>query len=51
MWWRGAEQADHVAAGQQIDLVVEPKLNHFNGRTSVEAEIRDVRVYSSSARS
>ena len=45
MWWSGAEQAGIVAAGQQVDLVIEPKLNHFNGRTSVEGIIRDVYVH------
>jgi len=27
-----------------IDLVIEPKLNHWQGRTSVEGHVRDLRV-------
>lgn len=43
VWWNGAEQALNLAAGSRIDLLIHPKLNHWNGRTTVEGEIVDAR--------
>ena len=44
VWWNRGELASDLAAGMNLDAVIEPKINHFNGNTSVEAEVRDVRV-------
>ncbi len=44
VWFGGGEHAAQLAAGMTLDMVIEPKLNTFNGATSVEGEIRDVRV-------
>jgi len=37
------ELVDRLHAGTTVDLVAEPGLNHFNGRTTVELTIRDLR--------
>ncbi|MHC4447715.1 MAG: single-stranded-DNA-specific exonuclease RecJ [Planctomycetota bacterium] len=44
VWWNGGSLAADLGAGMRLDAVVEPKLNAFSGRVSVEAEVRDVRV-------
>ncbi len=44
VWWRAGELADRLTPGMRVEAVIEPKLNTFRGRTSVEAEIRDVRI-------
>ena len=51
VWWNGGSLAADLAAGMHLDAVVEPKLNAFNGRVSVEVEVRDVRVVEEGARS
>jgi single-stranded-DNA-specific exonuclease len=33
---------DHLQVGTNIDLAVEPTLNHYNGRTTVELEVKDI---------
>ena len=43
--WRWGEHADEFHAGQSIDVVIEPKLNSWQGRESMEGVIRDVRVH------
>ncbi len=43
VWWNGAAHAMNLAMGTRLDLLIHPKLNHWNGRTTVEAEIIDVR--------
>ena len=43
VWWSAGERASDLAAGAHLDLAIEPKLNEWNGQTSVEAEIRDIR--------
>lgn len=43
VWWNAAEHALNLAAGSRIDLLVHPKLNHWNGRTTVEGEVVDAR--------
>jgi single-stranded-DNA-specific exonuclease len=44
VWWNRGGLANDLAAGMYLDAVVEPKINHFNGNTSVEVEVRDVRI-------
>lgn len=44
VWWGAGSLAGDLAAGMRLDAVIQPKLNEFNGRISVEAEIRDVMV-------
>jgi len=44
IWWGAGHHAADLAAGMRLDLAIEPKINQWNGRTSVEAEIRDVRI-------
>ncbi len=44
VWWRNGSLAVDLAPGMRIDLAMEPKLNEWAGRVSVEAEIRDVMV-------
>ncbi|MHC4992093.1 MAG: single-stranded-DNA-specific exonuclease RecJ [Planctomycetota bacterium] len=44
VWWNAGELAERLAVGMPIDVAIEPKLNTFNGLTSVEGEIRDVMV-------
>jgi single-stranded-DNA-specific exonuclease len=43
VWWNAGKRAVDLAAGMSVDLIVEPKLNSWNGRTSVEVEILDAR--------
>jgi single-stranded-DNA-specific exonuclease len=35
--------ADHLRPGQKIDIAVEPVLNEWNGRVSVEVQVKDIR--------
>ena len=44
VWWQAGSYADCIATGMHLDVAIEPKLNTWKGRTSVEAELRDVRV-------
>jgi single-stranded-DNA-specific exonuclease len=44
VWWGAGSLASDLAAGMRLDAAIEPKLNEFNGRVSVEAQIRDVMV-------
>jgi single-stranded-DNA-specific exonuclease len=44
VWWNEGSRAADLAAGMRLDVAVEPKLNAWNGRVSVEAEVRDVLV-------
>ncbi|MGI9013050.1 MAG: single-stranded-DNA-specific exonuclease RecJ [Phycisphaerales bacterium] len=44
VWWNGAQYLDDVPRGVVLDVLLEPTLNHWNGRTTVEAVIRDVRL-------
>ncbi|MCL4741783.1 MAG: single-stranded-DNA-specific exonuclease RecJ [Phycisphaerales bacterium] len=47
--WNWGDKADRLRPGMTIDAVVRPKLNHWNGTTSVEAELLDVCVKRSGA--
>lgn len=42
--WGWGEQAARIPIGASIDAVVTPKLNHWNGRTSVQVELHDLCV-------
>ena len=44
VWFRAGSLATDLAKGMRVDAVIEPKLNHFNGRTTVEGIVSDVRV-------
>jgi single-stranded-DNA-specific exonuclease len=44
VWFGAGSRAADLAAGQRLDAVIEPKINAWNGRESVEGMIRDVRV-------
>jgi single-stranded-DNA-specific exonuclease len=44
VWWRRGSLACDLAAGMSLDIAIEPKINHYNGRTTVEGEISDVRI-------
>lgn len=41
-WGMGA-RAERVRQGQRLDVVITPRLNAWNGRVSVEGELRDMR--------
>lgn len=42
--FKGGDLADRLRPGAKIDLAAEPTLNEFNGRRSVELDIKDLRV-------
>lgn len=44
VWWSAGERAADLANGMTVDVAIEPKLNDWNGRVSVEAEVKDVRL-------
>ena len=44
VWWSAGERAADLAAGMRLDVAIEPKLNTWNGRVSVEAQVRDLRI-------
>jgi single-stranded-DNA-specific exonuclease len=44
VWWHGGKHAADLAPGMRLDLAVEPKINAWDGRVNVEAEICDLRV-------
>jgi single-stranded-DNA-specific exonuclease len=46
-WGSGGwgERRSLFAAGQRVDAIVRPTLNHYGGRTSVEAELLDIRPH------
>lgn len=44
VWWDAGRFAGDIAAGMRLDVAIEPKLNEWNNRMNVEAEIKDVRV-------
>lgn len=41
--WNMGSLAPKLPAGMTLDLVAEPTLNHFNGRTTVELILKDLR--------
>lgn len=42
--WNWADQPDLPRRGQRIDAVITPRLNVWNGMTSVECELHDLRL-------
>ena len=42
--WNAGEMADLIARAQTLDIAFRPKLNTFNGRTSVEVELLDIHL-------
>lgn len=44
VWWNAGHLAGDLASGMCLDAVVEPRLNTWNGRISVEVEIKDIAV-------
>jgi single-stranded-DNA-specific exonuclease len=49
VWWSAGQRANDLAPGMRLDLAIEPRLNEWNGRCSVEAQLCDVRVCENSA--
>ncbi|HVZ92971.1 MAG TPA: single-stranded-DNA-specific exonuclease RecJ [Phycisphaerales bacterium] len=47
--WRWGERRRELLGGRPIDAVVEPKLNHWQGRVKVEPELRDARLIDAGA--
>lgn len=44
VWWSAGSRASDLAAGMNVDVIIEPKINTWNGRTTVEAEIKDLLI-------
>lgn len=44
VWWSAGPHAADLAAGMRLDVAIEPKINVWNDRVSVEARILDVMV-------
>ncbi|MCP3906172.1 MAG: single-stranded-DNA-specific exonuclease RecJ [Planctomycetes bacterium] len=44
IWWGKAEVAERLHPGVPLDVVIEPKINNWQGNETVEAEIKDVRI-------
>ncbi len=44
VWFGEGARAADLVAGMRLDAVVEPKINTWNGRSTVEGIVRDVRV-------
>jgi single-stranded-DNA-specific exonuclease len=44
VWWNAGDKASAIAAGMTLDVAIEPKINVWQGRMSVEAEIQDIRI-------
>ena len=42
--WGWGEHLERIPSGAQTEAIVTPKLNHWKGRTSVEAEIQDLMI-------
>lgn len=44
VWFSAGSLAPNLAKGTRVDAVIEPKINNFSGRTTVEGVVSDVRV-------
>ncbi|MHC5112875.1 MAG: single-stranded-DNA-specific exonuclease RecJ [Planctomycetota bacterium] len=44
IWWGKADVAERLHPGVPLDVVIEPKVNTWQGNETVEAEIKDVRI-------
>ena len=42
VWWNAGSLATRLAAGMRLDIVIEPRVNEWRGRVSVEGMVRDV---------
>ncbi len=47
VWFRSGSRAADLAAGMRLDAVIEPKINEWKGRVSVEGIVQDVRLVGS----
>jgi len=43
VWWKHGPQAERIRYGQQVDVVFELGLNHWNGRTELQLVLEDLR--------
>ena len=43
--WNWGDRAAALAAGQHADFVITPKINTWNGRSSVEGEVEDASIH------
>jgi len=41
--WGGGDLADHLRPGDSVSLCYRPQFNHFNGRTSIQFRVEDLR--------
>lgn len=41
--WGGGDLADHLRPGDGVSLCYRPQFNHFNGRTSIQFKVEDLR--------
>ena len=44
VWFGAGSHAADLTKGMRVDAVIEPKINNFNGRTTVEGIVGDIRV-------
>ncbi len=42
--WGAGNLAESVRAGDRVDVVCRPQLNHFNGRTTVQLLLEDIKI-------
>ncbi len=42
--WGAGVMADSMKSGDRVDVVCRPQLNHFNGRTTVQLLLEDIKV-------
>jgi single-stranded-DNA-specific exonuclease len=43
VYWGAGDMADHLHPGDKVDLCYRAQLNHFNGRTTVQFKVEDLR--------
>jgi single-stranded-DNA-specific exonuclease len=41
--WNAGDMADHLHAGDKVDIAYKPRFNHFNGRTTIQLMLEDLR--------
>lgn len=44
VWFNAGALAATLVPGMQLEVLIEPKINTYKGRTSIEAELRDVKL-------
>ncbi len=42
VWWNAGSLATRLATGMRLDIVIEPRVNEWRGRVTVEGIVRDV---------